>query len=342
MLFPESFQKLFVTLSTTKSGSQSGATVLQVPVKIFTLRHSPIQSSIVAPSEASRKVLLLLHGYPQNHTLYYETVQELSKAGMLESWDVVIPDLPGYGRSTKIPSVDGSHYENSKRAIAADCVALIDKMYGAGQRFIVAGHDRGARVAYRMAKDFRNRILGICLMEIIPTKLMFERMNSSNDHQLTLNTYHWIFLAQPPNLPETLIGASSDYYFSQTIESWTGPRYRGHLDPIAVASWVEQYRNPAVLTGSLEDYRAGASIDLEHDKTDETSGNAVVDCPLLILHTAKFLKQHKDVAEIWESLGSKGVTVKQVGDDQIGHFLPIEAAAEAIPELISWMNEIVS
>ncbi|KAJ4497137.1 Alpha/Beta hydrolase protein [Lentinula lateritia] len=342
MLFPESFQKLFVTLSTTKNGSQSGATVLQVPVKIFTLRHSPIQSSIVAPSEASRKVLLLLHGYPQNHTLYYETVQELSKAGMLESWDVVIPDLPGYGRSTKIPSVDGSHYENSKRAIAADCVALIDKMYSAGQRFIVAGHDRGARVAYRMAKDFRDRILGICLMEIIPTKLMFERMNSSNDHQLTLNTYHWIFLAQPPNLPETLIGASSDYYFSQTIESWTGPRYRGHLDPIAVASWVEQYRNPAVLTGSLEDYRAGASIDLEHDKTDETSGNAVVDCPLLILHTAKFLKQHKDVAEIWESLGAKGVTVKQVGDDQVGHFLPIEAAAEAIPELISWMNEIVS
>lgn len=275
---------------------------------------------------------------------------------------------PRYGRSTKIPSVDGSHYENSKRAIAADCVALIDKMYSAGQRFIVAGHDRGARVAYRMAKDFRDRILGICLMEIIPTKLMFESefffvekahlqlqstmihlfvwlsqgMNSSNDHQLTLNTYHWIFLAQPPNLPETLIGASSDYYFSQTIESWTGPRYRGHLDPIAVASWVEQYRNPAVLTGSLEDYRAGASIDLEHDKTDETSGNAVVDCPLLILHTAKFLKQHKDVAEIWESLGAKGVTVKQVGDDQVGHFLPIEAAAEAIPELISWMNEIVS
>ncbi|KAJ3790743.1 putative epoxide hydrolase [Lentinula aff. detonsa] len=335
MLFPESFQKLFVTLSTTQSASD------RPPVKIFALRHSPSQLSILTPSERPRKVLLLLHGYPQNHTLYYETVQELWKAGMLEHWDVVIPDLPGYGRSTKIPSMDGSHYENSKRAIAADCVALIDTMYSPGQRFIVAGHDRGARVAYRMAKDFRDRILGICLMEIIPTRMMFQKMNSMNNHQLTLNTYHWIFLAQPPTLPETLIGASSDYYFSHTIESWTGPRYRGNLDPIAVASWVEQYRNPAVLTGSLEDYRAGASIDLEHDEEDEKSGKAAVDCPLLILHTREFKAQHKDVADIWEPLGSNGVIVKQVGDDQVGHFLPIEAAADAIPELISWMNEIV-
>ncbi|KAJ4483415.1 putative epoxide hydrolase [Lentinula aciculospora] len=335
MLFPESFQKVFVSLSTTNSESRATP-----PVKIFALRHSP-QLPIVAAHQASRKVLLLLHGFPQNHTLYYETVQELSRAGILEHWDVVIPDLPGYGRSTKIPSVDCSHYENSKRAVAADCVALIDTMYSPGQQFIVVGHDRGARVAYRMAKDFRDRILGLSLMEIIPTRTMFEKMRSTNNHQLTLNTYHWIFLAQPPTLPETLIGASSDYYFSHTIESWTGPRCRGHLDPIAVASWVEQYRNPAVLTGSLEDYRAGASIDLQHDEEDEKSGNAVVDCPLLILHTVNFKTQHGDVADIWNSLGSKGVTVKQVGDDQVGHFLPIEAAADAIPELISWMNEIV-
>ncbi|KAJ3845478.1 putative epoxide hydrolase [Lentinula raphanica] len=338
MLFPESFQKVFVTLNAAKSINEPAATP---PVKIFALRHSPPQSPLLTSSEDSRKVLLLLHGYPQNHTLYYETVQELSKAGILNHWDVVIPDLPGYGRSTKIPSMDGSHYENSKRAIAADCVALIDTMYSPGKRFIVAGHDRGARVAYRMAKDFRDRVLGLCLMEIIPTRMMFEKMHSSNGHQLTLDTYHWIFLAQPPTLPETLIGASSDYYFSHTIESWTGPRHRGHLDPIAVASWVEQYRNPAVLTGSLEDYRAGASIDLEHDEEDEKLRKTAVDCPILVLHTKKFKAQHEDVAVIWDSLGSKGVTVKQVGDDQVGHFLPIEAAADAIPEMISWMNEIV-
>ncbi|KIK61247.1 hypothetical protein GYMLUDRAFT_166703, partial [Collybiopsis luxurians FD-317 M1] len=208
------------------------------------------------------------------------------------------------------------------------------------QQFVVVGHDRGARVAYRMAKDFRDRIIGLCLVEIVPTKIMFDKMNSSNKHQTTLKAYHWIFLAQPPPLPETLIGASSDFYFSHTIESWTGSRHRGHFDAIAVASWVEQYRNPAVLTGSLEDYRAGASIDLEHDEEDEKTGNAAVDCPLLVLHSEWFGKQH-DVAGIWGLLGNKGVSVKSVGDDQVGHFLPIETAEAATAELISWINEIM-
>jgi len=330
MLFPESFEEVFVTLTAkTQPGSPP-------PAKIFALKHSPS-----LPSEAGpRKVLLLLHGFPQNHTAYYETVKELSKAGILEHWDVVIPDLPGYGRSTKIPSVDGSHYEHSKRAIASDCVALIDTVYGAGQKFVVVGHDRGALVAYRMAKDFRDRILGLCLMEIIPTKMIFEKMNSSDKHRLTMKLYHWIFLAQPTNVAETLIGASSDFYFSQAIEEWTGPRHRGHFDPIAVASWVEQYRNPAVLTSTLEDYRAGASIDLEHDEDDERHGKAAVDCPLLVLHSESFAKLH-DAEGIWKPLGTNSVSVKQVGDDQIGHFVTIEAAVEVVSELVSWMNGIM-
>jgi len=326
MLFPESFQKVSVAL-TAKSGRGSP------PARIFSLRHSPSVSG-------SRKVLLLLHGFPQNHTAYYETVKELSKAGVLEQWDVVIPDLPGYGLSLKIPSVDGSHFEHSKRAIASDCVALIDALYGADQKFIVVGHDRGARVAYRMAKDFRDRILGVCLMEIIPTKMMFEKMNSSDKHKLTLHAYHWIFLAQPTNVAETLIGASSDFFFSQAIEAWTGPRNRGHLDPIAVASWVEQYHNPAVLTGSLEDYRAGATIDLEHDEDDEKLGKSAVDCPLLVLHSEGFARTH-EVGAIWQALGTSSVNVKQVGDAEIGHFLFIEAAVEAVAELVPWMNDII-
>ncbi|KAF5384564.1 hypothetical protein D9757_006484 [Collybiopsis confluens] len=328
MLFPTNFQEILATVPA------KGELGVGPPTKIFALRHLASDTSPSTP----RKVLLLLHGFPQNHTSFYATVQELSEAGLLKHWDVIIPDLPGYGRSTKIPSTDGSHYANSKRAIAADCVALIDVLYGARQQFVVVGHDRGARVGYRMAKDFRGRVAGLCLMEIIPTKLMFDKMNSSNRHQATLKSYHWIFLAQQAPLPETLIGASSDFYFSHTIENWSGPRYRGHLDPIAVESWVEQYRNPAVLTGSLEDYRAGASIDLEHDEEDEKAGMAAVDCPMLILHSKSFGQLH-NVSEIWSSLGNAGVTVKEVGDEEVGHFLSIEAAAEATAELVSWLGE---
>jgi len=108
-----------------------------------------------------------------------------------------------------------------------------------------------------------------------------------------------------------------------------------------VASWVEQYRNPAVVTGALEDYRAGASIDLEHDEEDERNGTAAVDCPLLILHSVDFGLKYGDVKAIWEALGERGkVQVKTVGDDQVGHFIPLEAAQEIATEMAPWLKEL--
>ncbi|KAF5355552.1 hypothetical protein D9758_006302 [Tetrapyrgos nigripes] len=326
MLFPESFKEKSVLLNLSQEGIRRPST------KIFSLHHSPTVSN--------KKVLVLLHGYPQNHTLYYDFVRELSVLGILDEWDIVIPDLPGYGRSTKIPSADGSHLANSKRAVAADIVSLINALFGTKQQFVVAGHDRGARVAYRLAKDHRDRVLGTCIMEIVPTKKVFERMNYSDKHRMTFGTYHWIFLALPSPLPETLIGASSDFYYSHTIESWTGPRSRGNFDPIAVASWVEQYRNPAVITGALEDYRAGASIDLEHDEEDERDGTAAVDCPLLVLHSVGFGEKN-DVKGIWEPLAAPGkIQIRSVGDDQVGHFIPVEAAQETVAELVPWLKTL--
>ncbi|THU89771.1 alpha/beta-hydrolase [Dendrothele bispora CBS 962.96] len=316
MLFPESFSEKSVILNLSQEGIRLPAT------KIFTLHHSSVSNT---PAR-DKKVLVLLHGYPQNHTLYYELVHELSALGILEEWDIVIPDLPGYGRSSKIPSADGSHLANSKRAIASDIVSLINALFGSQQKFVVAGHDRGARIAYRLAKDHRDRVLGTCIMEIIPTKVVFQRMNYLDEHRMTFSTYHWIFLALPPPIPETLIGASSDFYFSHTIESWTGTRHRGHFDPIAVASW---------------DYRAGASIDLEHDEDDERNGTAIVDCPLLILHSVEFGHKYGNVNEIWEALGVPGkVRIKAVGDDQVGHFIPLEAAQEIAGELVPWLNTL--
>ncbi|KAK7472333.1 hypothetical protein VKT23_000452 [Stygiomarasmius scandens] len=331
MLFPESFKEKSVILNISQEGIRLPAT------KLFTVHHSPISNA----TSRDKKVLVLLHGYPQNHTLYYGLVHELSLLGILEEYHIVIPDLPGYGRSSKVPSADGSHLANSKRAVASDIISLINALFGSQQKFVVAGHDRGARVAYRLAKDHRDRVLGTCIMEIVPTKVVFERMNYSDKHRMTFGTYHWIFLALPPPIPETLIGASSDFYYSNTIESWTGTRHRGHFDPIAVASWVEQYRNPAVVTGALEDYRAGASIDLEHDEEDERNGTAAVDCPLLILHSVDFGHKYGDVKAIWEALGEQGkVQVKTVGDDQVGHFIPLEAAQEIAMEMAPWLEEL--
>ncbi|KAK1224780.1 hypothetical protein PQX77_012298 [Marasmius sp. AFHP31] len=347
MLFPDNFVEKSVTFNDLNDGVQSAT-------KVFTLHYTA-----PADTTASKKrVLVLLHGYPQNHTLYHSFIHELSVSGALNEWDVVIPDIPGYGKSSKLPSADGSHKANSKRAIAADIVSLVDTLFGNQQKFVIAGHDRGARVAYRLAKDHRERVMGTCIMEIVPTRVVFDRefvyfansacltgetlpdMNSSNGHRTTFGTYHWIFLALPPPLPETLISASSDFYYAHTIQSWTGPRFQGRYNPIALASWIEQYRNPAVLTGALEDYRAGATIDLEDDREDEQNGHAAVDCSLLVLHSVQFGRKF-DVKGIWEKLGAPGkVTVKSVGDEDVGHFIPIEAAQEVVAELIPWLNSL--
>ncbi|KAL0566923.1 hypothetical protein V5O48_015077 [Marasmius crinis-equi] len=330
MLFPDSFEERTVSLGQVED--REGLP----PAKVFALHHTGPANI----STANKKLLILLHGYPQNHTLYHLFVQELARLGALKEWDVVIPDLPGYGRSSKTPSADGSHTANSKRTIATDIVSLINSLYDTQQKFVVVGHDRGARVAYRMAKDHRDRVLGTCLLEIVPTKIMFERMTFADNHRLTFGTYHWIFLALPSPLPETLISASSDFYYRHTIESWTGPRYQGRYDSAAFTSWVEQYRDPAVLTGALEDYRAGATIDLEHDEEDERNGRAAVDCPLLVLHAVQF-GQRFDVKGIWEKLGVPGkVKVTSVGDEEVGHFIPIEAAQEVVTEIVPWLKSL--
>ncbi|KAL0067048.1 hypothetical protein AAF712_005832 [Marasmius tenuissimus] len=327
MLFPDNFVEKSVTFNDLKDGVESAT-------KVFTL-HYTAPANTTAPK---KRVLVLLHGYPQNHTLYYSFVHELLVSGALNEWDVVIPDLPGYGKSSKVPSADGSHKANSKRAIAADIISLVDTLFSNQQKFVIAGHDRGARVAYRLSKDHRERVIGTCIMEIVPTRVVFDHMNSSNGHRTTFGTYHWIFLALPPPLPETLISASSDFYCAHTMQSWTGPRFQSRYNPIALASWIEQYRNPAVLTGALEDYRAGATIDLENDREDEQNGHAAVDCPLLVLHSAQFGRKF-DVKGIWERLGAPGkVTVKSVGDDDVGHFIPIEASQEVVAELVPWLN----
>lgn len=325
-MFPSTFVPTKTVFASPEAGSVAESTV------VFALHHPPPQ-----PSE---NVLLLLHGYPQNHTLWHEVVAELEKHGVLSSWHILIPDLPGYGQSRKVASPDGSHSAHSKRAVAADMVTLVDNLIGPGARFVVAGHDRGARVGYRLAKDFPDRVRGLCVQDIVPGRLVFQKMRfGEGRHAETARMYHWIFLALPSPLPETMIAASSHFYFAFTIDSWTGTRWKGKFNPEAMASWVNQYNDHAVITGALEDYRAGASIDLDHDEEDEKAGKEAVLCPLLVLSSVHLTRRF-DVGEIWKGLSTKGVKSVQVGDGETGHFLPVEAAKETTEELVTWLSTL--
>ncbi|KAM0746319.1 alpha/beta-hydrolase [Meredithblackwellia eburnea MCA 4105] len=330
--FPESFEPTTTTLKSPESGS------LAPPTSVFALHHKAKNGEAVSKTG---NVLVLLHGYPQNHTLWRETVVELQKAGVLDNWDVIIPDLPGYGKSTKEPSPDGSHAAHSKRAIGGDILAVVNELVGSETKFVVVGHDRGARIAFRLAQDFPERLKGASVLDIVPTKDVFFKMRYEEGmHRETIRTYHWIFLALPPPLPDTLIANSYEFYFTHTINSWTGTRWKGKYDKAALDSWVQQYSDPAVITGVLEDYRAGATIDLVHDEENEKEGTAAVQVPLLSLYSKYLKNRFNDVDDIYRNLAKGPFRTKQVGDDETGHFIPIEAAEETTKEIIDWLKSL--
>ncbi|GAA5957752.1 hypothetical protein JCM21900_004960 [Sporobolomyces salmonicolor] len=318
--FPASF-------TSTRTALRSSSTT-----SLFALVHSPPTASNDCP------ILVFLHGYPQNHLLFAPLLTQLAQEGVLDKFRVIVPDLPGYGQSRKPASPDGSHLAHSKHEVGKDIAALVDELFGTEAKMVLIGHDRGARVAYRMAKDSRSRVAGLCVMDIIPTKLQFQEMSyDKSRHAKTLSAYHWILLALPPPLPETLISSNPSFYIRHTIDSWAGSRFKGKFDEDAMRSWTEQYRNEEVVTGALEDYRAGISVDLDHDEADERTGKERVDCPVLALWS-EYLAKTYNVGKVWEALGPLGgVEGRRVGDGQTGHFVPLEATAECVESLKGWL-----
>ena len=162
---------------------------------------------------------------------------------------------------------------------------------------------------------------------------------TNSRHRETLGSYHWIFLALPSPLPETLINANPKFYFTHTIDSWTGTRWKGKFDPSAMDSWVGQYSNESVVTGALEDYRAGASVDLDDDAEDTASvGGGAVGVELLVLYSAH-LGRRFDVEGIWKPLAKGGFKCVKVGDEQTGHFIPIETD-DTLEEMREWLSRL--
>ena len=213
--------------------------------------------------------LLLLHGYPQSHAMWQRVARLLA-----DRFCLVLPDLRGYGASSKPPGLP-DHANYSKRAMAADLVAL---MQGLGHaRFVVAGHDRGGRVAHRMALDHPQAVTRLSVIDIVPTLTMYER----TDMAFASAYYHWFYLIQPQPLPERQIGADPGWYLRWTLSGW-GSKNLDFVEPQALADYERGFCNPAGIHAACEDYRAAAGIDLEHDRVSR-SANQRVACPLQVL-----------------------------------------------------------
>jgi haloacetate dehalogenase len=263
--------------------------------------------------------LLLLHGYPQTHAIWHKVAPVLA-----QHYHVICPDLRGYGDS-EIPVSTPDHYPYSKRAMAQD---MIEVMANLGyEQFFVAGHDRGARVVHRMALDHPHKILKACVMDILPTRYMF---NSTNQHFAT-GYYHWFFLIQPDGLPERMIGADPAYYLTEKLKRWAAPGMVFSAE--AVEQYIRCFSQPESIHASCEDYRAAATIDLQHDKDDE---HEKVLSPLLVLWgTSGFVARTYNVLDVWSSYASS-VEGKALA---CGHFLPEESAEDVCSELLAFFSE---
>ena len=262
--------------------------------------------------------LLLLHGYPQTHAMWHKLAPALAR-----HFTVICPDLRGYGDSSKPPSGE-DHAGYSKRAMAADQAELMSKL--GFERFQAVGHDRGARVLHRLCLDHPDRIERAALLDIIPTAEVFAR----TDKALATYYYHWFFLIQPHDLPERLIGGAPDFFLDRALRSWGG---RAEVfTPEAVAEYRRCFRDPATIHATCEDYRAGASIDLEHDAAD---ADRKVACPLLILWGEKGV-----VGRLYEPLAIWREKARHVEGAALpcGHFLPEEAPEETLTALHKFLR----
>jgi haloacetate dehalogenase len=288
----------------------------------FDQRDIPVSGATIHVATAgSGPPLLLLHGYPQTHTMWHLVAPRLA-----EQFTVVAADLRGYGDSSKPPAGD-DHAGYAKRAMALDQVEVMEQL--GFPRFAVAGHDRGGRVAYRMALDHPDRVTKLAVLDIVPTYVMW----AGADRRFGMATYHWFFLAQPYDLPERLIGAEPEYFLRTTLARWAAPGHQ--FAPEALAEYIRHFRDPACIHASCEDYRAGATLDPDHDAADRDAGRRIT-CPMLALWGAgRAGGGGRDRVAIWrewaDDVRGQGLPC--------GHFLPEEAPAETHAALDAFFRE---
>jgi len=278
------------------------------------------ETSIFVRWGGSGPPVLLLHGFPETHVMWRGVAPLLA-----HSFTVVCADLRGYGLSG-CPASAPDHAPYAKRAMAHDLVTVMERL--GFRRFAVAGHDRGGRVAYRMALDHPERIDRLAVLDIVPTESVWERA----DARFALAYWPWSLLAQPEPLPERILAKASDAIVDAALGGWGSPATV--FPPAVRAAYANALRDPAHAHAIAEEYRAGATIDREHDKADRASGSRIW-CPLLALWSADgplgnwYLEEAGPIAlwQAWaENVHGHGVSA--------GHFFP-EEAPEQTSEALS-------
>ncbi len=269
--------------------------------------------------------LVLLHGYPQTHVCWHKIAPDLARQCTL-----VIPDLRGYGASSAPISTretDPDHAVYSKRAMALDVKELMAAL--GHTRFMVAGHDRGARVAYRLALDHPEVVTRLIPIDILPTVEVWDALRWKS----AIGSYHWAFLAQPSPMPETLIGADPAYYVSHTIASWTADKTLGAISPGALQHYRAALMSPDRIHAVCEDYRAGATFDYRADDEDRKAGRQIK-CPTLFLWGSEYIgKSASNPIDVWRRW-APDLTYAEI---KSGHFLAEENPSDTLLALMPFV-----
>lgn len=261
--------------------------------------------------------LLLLHGCPETHIMWRKIAPSLA-----EQFTVVAPDLRGYGDSSS-PRGEPDHSNYSFRVMAQDMVEVMSLL--GHKHFMAAGHDRGARVLHRMALDSPERLDRVALLDILPTVTMYDQI----DKEFALSYWIWSFLTQPADMPERMISSQIDAYMENELGHL---RQSGVIEPQAWNHYRQALATPEKVHGVCEDYRAAASIDLDHDRMDL---NRSIACPVLVLWGKK--------NPVWDRFDMIGVWQERADNVagcplSCGHYLPEEAPDETLKYLQNFFS----
>jgi haloacetate dehalogenase len=278
------------------------------------------------PGEVVRPALLLLHGFPQSHVMWHRVARLLAK-----DYFLVMPDLRGYGDSSKTPGLpDHSNY--SKRNMAHDMVAVLDAL-GVDQ-FFVCGHDRGGRVAHRLALDYASRVNKLCVIDIAPTLDMYEGASMTQPYmEFAKAYYHWFAMLQPAPLPEIMMGANhletAKAYLHAKLGGW-GSAGLGYIEAPALLEYERCFCNPEAIHAACEDYRASAAIDLTHDRESRARGDKLSCDTLVLLGERGVVNRLFKPMLLWQAQCSAPLAGQTMA---AGHFIPEEqpeATADAL------------
>ena len=264
--------------------------------------------------------LLMLHGNPQTHAMWHKIAPKL-----VNEYTVICPDIPGYGKSFK-PKIIESHEPYSKVNMASDLINFMELL--GFDKFYILAHDRGARIAHRLALNYSKNVIKMILLDIIPTIEHFERTNM----EFAMGYYHWFWLAQRSPVPESVINkAPKEWFFAHTSRE---KKDKDFFHPMALSDYLECIKNPETINAICEDYRAAATIDMIDDKKSRDD-NIKINVPLLILWGNKGkLEQWYQTLSIWKKYCSKEVKGNAINS---GHYLAEENPDEVIESIKNFL-----